>query len=111
MNIESNTAWIVSCKTQKSGWLVNGNMSVPNDPANRHCVNILEWIAEGNTPAPQYTDEEIAANAQAEINATSEAYLESTDWYVTRNSETGAVIPENITAARAEARAAIVEGT
>jgi len=110
MNTESNTAWITSCKTQDSGWLVNSTMSVPNDPANRHCVNILEWIAEGNVPAPQYTDEEIAANAQAKINATSEAYLASTDWYVTRNSETGAAIPDNITAARAEARAAIVEG-
>ena len=102
---------ITTVKLQESGWLVNGNMSVPNDPANRHCVNILEWIAEGNTPAPQYTDEEIAANAQAQINATSEAYLASTDWYVTRNTETGAAIPDNITAARADARAAIVEGT
>jgi hypothetical protein len=111
MNNESNTAWIVSCKQQESGWLVNGNMSVPNDPANRHCGNILEWIAEGNTPAPQYTEAEIAANAQAQINATSEAYLALTDWYVTRNSETGAAIPDNITAARAEARAAIVEGS
>ena len=111
MNNESNTAWIISCKTQKSGWLVNDNLSVPNDPANRHCVNILEWIAEGNTPAPQYTDEEIAANTQAEINATSAAYLASTDWYVTRNTETGVAIPYDITAARADARAAIVEGT
>ena len=111
MNTESKTAWIISCKTQESGYQINGTMSVPNDPANRHCVNILEWIAEGNTPAPQYTDEEIAANAQAEINATSAAYLASTDWYVTRNSETGAAIPDNITAARADARAAIVEGT
>jgi len=111
MNNESNTAWITSCKTQESGWLVNGNMSVPNDPANRHCVNILEWIAEGNTPAPQYTEAEIAANAQAEINATSAAYLASTDWYVTRNTETGVAIPDEITAARAEARAAIVEGS
>jgi len=111
MNNESNTAWITSCKTQESGYLVNGNMSVPNDPANRHCVNILEWIAEGNTPAPQYTDEEIAANAQAEINATSAAYLASTDWYVTRNTETCVAIPDDITAARADARAAIVEGS
>jgi len=101
---------ITTVKLQESGWLVNGNMSVPNDPANRHCVNILEWIAEGNTPAPQYTEAEIAANAQAQINATSAAYLASTDWYVTRNTETGVAIPDDITAARADARAAIVEG-
>ena len=111
MNNESKTAWIISCKQQESGWLVNGNMSVPNDPANGHCGNILEWIADGNTPAPQYTEAEIAANAQAEINATSAAYLASTDWYVTRNTETGVAIPDDITAARADARAAIVEGT
>jgi len=101
---------ITTVKLQESGWLVNGNMSVPNDPANRHCVNILEWIAEGNTPAPQYTEAEIVANAQAQINATSAAYLASTDWYVTRNTETGVAIPDDITAARADARAAIVEG-
>ncbi len=27
-------------------------MHVPNDPANRHCAAILEWLAEGNTPTP-----------------------------------------------------------
>ena len=110
MNIESNTAWITSCKQQESGWLVNGNLSVPNDPANRHCSGILEWIEAGNVPAPQYTEAEIAANDQAKINATSERYLASTDWYVVRRSDTGADIPEEISAARADARAAIVEG-
>tara|TARA_B110000977_G_scaffold144419_1_gene183344 strand:- start:359 stop:742 length:384 start_codon:yes stop_codon:yes gene_type:complete len=50
MNNESNTAWIVSCKAQESGWLVNGNMSVPNDISNGHHRLILEWIIEGNTP-------------------------------------------------------------
>ena len=106
--IENNTAWITSCKTQESGWLVNGTMSVPNDPANRHCTGVLAWIAEGNTPAPEYTDAEIAANTQAETNATSRAYLASTDWYVTRRSDTGEAIPTDIDTARAEARAAIV---
>jgi len=47
MNIESNTAWIISCKTQESGWLVNGNLGVPNDPANRHYQMILDWINAG----------------------------------------------------------------
>jgi hypothetical protein len=51
MNQENNTAWITSCKSQESGgWLVNGTMSVPNDPANRHYQDILDWINEGNTP-------------------------------------------------------------
>ena len=106
--MENNTAWITSCKLNESGWLVNGTMGVPNDPANRHCAGVLAWIAEGNTPAPEFTDAEIAANTQAELNATSQAYLDSTDWYITRHAETGAAVPEEITTARASARAAIV---
>ena len=108
MNQENNTAWITSCKLQTSGWLVNGNMSVPNDPANRHCADVLAWIAEGNTPAPEFTDAEIAANAQELTNATSRAYLASTDWYVTRRSDTGEAIPTDVTTAREAARSAIV---
>ena len=108
MNQENNTAWITSCKLNESGWLVNGNMGVPNDPANRHCADVLAWIAEGNTPAPEYTDAEIAANAQADINSESLEYLKSTDWYITRNAETGVAVPADVTTARAAARAAII---
>ena len=105
--IENTTAWITSCKTTGDSYLVNGNMSVPNDPANRHCADVLAWIALGNVPAPQFTDAEIAANAQAETNATSQAYLASTDWYITRNAESGVAVPDDVTTARAEAREAI----
>ena len=108
MNQENTTAWITSCKTQESGWLVNGNMSVPNDPANRHCTDVLAWIAEGNVPAPEFTDAEIAANAQSSINSESLEYLKSTDWYITRHAETGVAVPDDVTTARAEAREAIV---
>jgi hypothetical protein len=108
MNQENNTAWITSCKTLEFGWQVNGNMGVPNDPANRDCADVIQWIAEGNTPAPQYTDAEIAANTQTELNETSQAYLASTDWYITRHAETAVAVPEEITTARASARAAIV---
>ena len=58
--MENSTAWITSCKTQEHGYLINGNMGVPNDPANRHYQVILDWINEGNTPtgadviAPDY---------------------------------------------------------
>ena len=41
---------IETVKTQEYGYLVNGNMSVPNDPANRDYQLILDWINEGNTP-------------------------------------------------------------
>ena len=108
MNQENNTAWITSCKTQQSGYLVNGNMDVPNDPANRHCADVLAWIVEGNVPAPQFTDAEIAANAQSSINSESLEYLKSTDWYITRHAETAVAVPADVTTARAAARAAII---
>jgi len=99
---------ILTCKLQTSGYLINGNMSVPNDPANRHYVMVQEWIAEGNTPAPEFTDAEIAANAQALVNSESLAYLSETDWMVTRQAETGVAIPADVTTARTAARLAIV---
>jgi hypothetical protein len=99
---------IETVKLTDGGWQVNGNMGVPNDPANRDCQDVLAWIAEGNTPTPEFTDAEIAANAQAELNATSQAYLASTDWYITRHAETAVAVPADVTTARAAARAAIV---
>ena len=99
---------IETVKLTDGGWQVNGNMGVPNDPANRDCADVLAWIAEGNTPAPQYTDAEIAANTQAELNVTSRAYLASTDWYITRKAETGDAVPSEITTLRTAARDAIV---
>ena len=106
--MENTTTWITSCRLTETGWCVNENMGVPNDPANRDCADVLAWIAEGNTPAPEFTDAEIETNAQAETNATSQAYLASTDWYITRHAETGVAVPDEITTARAAARAAIV---
>lgn len=41
---------IETVKTQENSYLVNGTMSVPNDPANRDYQLILDWINEGNTP-------------------------------------------------------------
>ena len=49
-----------------------------------------------------------AEQLQAETNATSQAYLDSTDWYITRHAETGVAVPADVTTARAAARAAIV---
>ena len=41
---------VETVKIQEYGYLVNGNMSVPNNPANKDYQQILDWINEGNTP-------------------------------------------------------------
>jgi len=57
---------IISVKLQESGYRMvtaEGTLSVPEAPGNRHYEAVQAWIAEGNTPDPQYTDEEVLANA------------------------------------------------
>jgi hypothetical protein len=44
---------IKTVKTLEYGFLVDGDLSVPNDPDNRHYQAILDWINEGNTPEGQ----------------------------------------------------------
>ncbi len=49
-----------------------------------------------------------AALLQRAINYEADEYLKSTDWYISRYSETGKAIPEEVKTARDEARARIV---
>jgi len=51
-------------------------MSVPNDSANRHYQLIQAWL-ETNTPDPEFTTEELAANEVNAINAIIDAELKA----------------------------------
>ncbi|MCI4436954.1 MAG: hypothetical protein JHC33_09130 [Ignisphaera sp.] len=68
---------ITSVKIQQNGWLLNSTMSVPNVAGNREREAILDWIAEGNTPEPQYTDAELLAQSQ---QVAKQARLQSLDY-------------------------------
>ena len=88
---------------------IEDNRGVAYNVREEVTVESLGELATGITKvAVPFTDAEIAANAQAELNETSQAYLNSTDWYVTRHAETAEAVPTAITLARATARAAIV---
>ena len=50
-----------------------------------------------------------AEQLQAQINTEARTYLASTDWYVIRWQENGTPIPEDISTARTEARANVIE--
>ena len=101
MNIET-------VKMESDCFRVNGTMIVPPSTDNADYFFVQEWLAAGNTPTPQYTDAQIAATAQAELNVTSRSYLASTDWYASRKSDTGEAIPAEVITARAAARESIV---
>ena len=51
---------------------------------------------------------EAVTTAQDKVNAESLAYLASTDWYVTRFTESGVAVPADVTQARTDARLAII---
>jgi len=88
---------------------VEDNRGSAYDVREEVTIEVLGALPTGITKeAVPFTDAEIAANAQAETNATSQAYLASTDWYITRFLETGVVIPTDVTTAREAAREAIV---
>ena len=58
---------IKSVKIQGNGYLLNGTMSVPMADGNREYELIKLWIAEGNTPEPEYTEAELAELEKAKI--------------------------------------------
>ena len=54
---------IKSVKIQGQGYLLNGTMSVPKADGNREYELIKEWLSEGNIPEPEFTEEELEAQA------------------------------------------------
>jgi hypothetical protein len=66
----------------------------------------FEWT--DNPITESQFDAVVASIPKLQINTTSQAYLDSTDWYITRHAETAVAVPADVTTARAAARAAIV---
>ncbi len=52
---------IQTVKIQGQGYLLNGTMSVPKADGNSEYKLIKQWLAEGNAPEAEFTDEEVAA--------------------------------------------------
>ena len=78
---------IETVKLQGENYLVNGTLSVPKAEGNRHYKLVQEWIAEGNTPEPEFTEAELVEQENQKKIAEAQAYLSSTDWIVTKIAE------------------------
>ena len=60
------------CLQEGGGYIVDLHgqvLCVPPDPRNRHYRVIQQWIAAGNDPEPEFTEEELAAREAAELKA------------------------------------------
>ena len=99
----------------KKGLIFNNTlMDVTESPFEVHSsmewINVpdectSEWVYTNGTVSPYI---ESVDDTRARTNATSQAYLASTDWYITRHAETAVAVPADVTTARAAAREAIV---
>jgi len=49
----------IKTPTEYTGYLVNDEIIVPMDENNRHYKEVQEWIAQGNTPDPAFTQDEL----------------------------------------------------
>ena len=100
---------ILKVKIQGQGYLLNGIMSVPKADGNREYELIKQWLTEGNTPEPEFTEEELQITSINKQIQEAKTYLASTAWYVERLNDpsSGKVIPEEVLTKRAEAREVI----
>ena len=58
-----------------SGYLVNENTFFPK----KNCEFIKQWIAQGNTPEPEFTEEELIKQKQDEFRAERNILLDKID--------------------------------
>ena len=97
---------VETVKIQGYGYLLNGTMYVPMADGNIEYELIKQWLAEGNTPEPEFTEAELAQQVLDKSIAEAKAYLEVTDfkmtvdYYATLTPEQ----QEELIAKRAEAR-------
>jgi hypothetical protein len=94
---------ITSIKLQSNGYLVNGEISVPNNHGGWMSELVEEWL-ETNTPEPEFTEAELNTKALADITMSIHGLLDATaktyryDNIMSARSYTGYVNPFQIEA-------------
>lgn len=66
---------IQTVKIQGQGYLLNGTMSVPKADGNREYELIKQWLTEGNTPEPEFTEEELRTKFENEFRVNRDSLL------------------------------------
>lgn len=70
---------IKSVKIQGQGYLLNGTMIVPIVDGNSEYELIKKWLSEGNTPEPEFTEEELLTQKQNKFRSERDSFLAKVD--------------------------------
>lgn len=68
-----------------SGYLVNGNTFFPKE----NCEFIKQWIAQGNTPEPEFTELDIQTRKQNEFRRDRNILLDKVDKAINKSEDLG----------------------
>ena len=100
---------IQTVKIQGQNYLLNGTMHVPKADGNSEYELIKQWLLKGNTPEPEFTEEELQITSINKQIQEAKEYLASTDFYMTvdKYSELDEARKVELTTKRAEAREVI----
>ena len=71
---------IIKVKIQGQGYLLNNTMYAPKADGNREYELIKQWLAEGNTPEPEFTEEELRIKEVNSQIQEAKQYLTGTGW-------------------------------
>tara|TARA_R110000764_G_scaffold38747_4_gene86198 strand:- start:98 stop:385 length:288 start_codon:yes stop_codon:yes gene_type:complete len=88
----------------EAGFLVGYGLQIPKAKSNLMYRKVLAEVEASEAEILPYVKPLPTA---AELAAPHLAYLAETDWYITRLTETGVVVPDNILKLRSEARESI----
>ena len=100
---------IQTVKISGQGYLLNGTMHVPKADGNSDYELIKQWISEGNTSEPEFTEEELQITSINKQIQEAKIYLADTDFYMTvdKYAELDEARKVELTTKRAEAREVI----
>lgn len=71
--------FIQTVKIQGQGYLLNGTINIPKVDGNREYELIKQWLEDGNTPIPEFTEEELVQQELVKNIQDALALLSKTD--------------------------------
>lgn len=80
---------IQTVKIQGQSYLLNGTMSVPKADGNSEYELIKQWLAEGNTPEPEFIDEELLIQKQIKFRVERDLLLSKVDIAINKAEDLG----------------------